>query len=70
MRHSWTGGERPAPADIGPRDPHIAAALPRELRIAALIANAPQFPMEDIAEELILKMQGGLRGFVRDADLN
>lgn len=73
MRDSgnWTRNERPAPAAFHAGKPQAnAAALPREMRIAALIANAPQFPMEEIADDLMLKMQGGLRGFVRDVELN
>lgn len=73
MRDSgnWTRNEPPAHAAFYADDPGVsAAALPREMRVAALIANAPQFPMEEIADDLMLKMQGGLRGFVRDVELN
>lgn len=73
MRDSWnwTRGEQLARAAFYLRDPLVTAASPaRQMRIAALIENAPEFPMEEIADEMMLKMQGGLRGFVRDEELN
>jgi hypothetical protein len=73
MRNSWnrTRGEQPARAAFftGNR-PVGATPLSREMHVAALIQSAPQFPMEEIADDLMLKMQGGLRGFVGDAELN
>jgi hypothetical protein len=72
MNRSWnrTHQDRLARAAFYLGDPRSHAALPRELRIAAIIDAAPRFPMEDVAEDLILKMQGGLRGHVRDVELN
>ena len=72
MSRSWNRAhqDRRARAAFFPGDPLPQTALPRELRIAAIISAAPRFPMEDVADDLILKMQGGLRGFVRDEELN
>lgn len=48
----------------------VTIALPRELKLAAIISGAPQFPLAEIECDLELKFQGGLRGFVRDEELN
>ena len=68
MRDPWdrTDKERFARAAFYYGDPGLQAGSLRELRIAVLIAGAPVFPMEEVADVLMLKMQGGLR----DRDLN
>jgi len=73
MRDSgnWAKAEQIAHAALLPGDCRIGATrAPRGLRVASIIENAPEFPMEDVADDLMLKMQGGLRGFVRDEELN
>lgn len=73
MRNSWNWapGEQLALAAFYLGEPLVTGAgHPRDLRVAAIIENAPKFPMEEVADDLILKMQGGLRGFVRDVELN
>ncbi|HUJ02842.1 MAG TPA: hypothetical protein VLW75_04325 [Rhizomicrobium sp.] len=70
MRDTGDGPERNAPAAFLLCDPQQLPMLPRELRIAAIVESAPRFPMEEVAEDLMLKMQGGLRGYVGDRELN
>jgi hypothetical protein len=48
----------------------IAGAQPNELKIAFIIAGAPQFDLADIEEQLYLSAQGGLRGYMSDEELN
>ena len=73
MRDSWNWakGELSAHVSLIRDEPRIGATrVCRELRVAPIIENAPEFPMEEVADDLMLKMQGGLRGFVRDEELN
>ncbi|HEV2562561.1 MAG TPA: hypothetical protein VGT78_10505 [Rhizomicrobium sp.] len=48
----------------------IAGAQPNELKIASIIAGAPQFNPDDIEEQLYLSSEGGLRGCMGDDELN
>ncbi len=73
MRSSgdWPVKNMFAPAALYMGNPSLAAsALPRALRVVAIIARAPRFCVEEIADDLILRSQGGLRGYVRDVELN
>ena len=70
MRKSWNRDPQGAPilTSIGFGDAPLVAL--RDLKIAAIIQGAPQFSTDEIEEDLILITQGGVRGFVRDEDLN
>ena len=73
MRNSgtWSVKDLAAPAAFYMGDRSLmACALPRELRVAAIIARAPRFSIEEIIDDLTLRTQGGLRGHVRDDELN
>jgi len=48
----------------------IAGAQPNELKVAFIIAGAPQFNPDDIEEQLYLTAEGGLRGCLSDEELN
>jgi len=67
---NWTCRDGLAHAAFYLGDPAPQTRFPREVRIAAIIEGAPKFPMEEVADDLLLKMQGGLRGHVRDEELN
>jgi len=72
MSRSWNGDRNAhlARAAFYLGEPPRAAELPRDLRIAAIIEKAPRFPMEEVTDELLLKLQGGLRGYVSETELN
>jgi len=45
-------------------------AMPRELKLASIIAGAPQFCQDDIEEQLFLRSLDGLRSYISDEELN
>ena len=72
MRSRWNAGDGERIfGQLYLADPGLAAAaLPNELKVAAIIAGAPQFDLDDIEEQLFLHSLGGLRAYVSDEKLN